>query len=102
MGARGEVPDLRYMPRSVHKQFGEIVLGGTHREQGMPKFSVPIGQPLIKTFMTPAEAEALHAYVVDLQWRAYKLGPRGMKRVESPPSGAPQNGAPNSAVRPAY
>ncbi|MES2293866.1 MAG: PQQ-binding-like beta-propeller repeat protein [Pseudomonadota bacterium] len=98
----GEVPDLRYMPRSVHKQFGEIVLGGTHREQGMPKFSVPIGQPLIKTFMTPAEAEALHAYVVDLQWRAYKLGPRGLKRVDGAPRGAPQTGAPKTEVRPAY
>ncbi len=78
----GEVPDLRYMPRSVHKQFKDIVLGGTHREQGMPKFSVPIGQPLIKTFMTPEESDALHAYIVDLQWRAYKLGPRGVKHAQ--------------------
>jgi quinohemoprotein ethanol dehydrogenase len=98
----GEVPDLRYMPRSVHKQFGEIVLGGTHREQGMPKFSVPIGQPLIKTFMTPEEAEALHAYIIDLQWRAYKLGPRGLKRVDSAPRGAPQRGAPKTESRPGY
>ena len=98
----GEVPDLRYMPRSVHKQFGEIVLGGTHREQGMPKFSVPIGQPLLKTVMTPAEAEALHAYVVDLQWRAYKLGPRGLKRVDSAPRGVAPKLAPKKEARPAY
>jgi quinohemoprotein ethanol dehydrogenase len=98
----GEVPDLRFMPRSAHKQFGEIVLGGTHREQGMPKFSVPIGQPLIKTFMTPEEAEALHAYVIDLQWRAYKLGPRGLKRVDSAPRGASQRGAPKTQSRPGY
>jgi quinohemoprotein ethanol dehydrogenase len=98
----GEVPDLRYMPRSIHKQFGDIVLGGTHREQGMPKFSVPIGQPLIKTFMTPAEAEALHAYIVDLQWRAYKLGPRGLKRVDSAPGGAPQKGMQKNQSRPGY
>ncbi len=90
----GEVPDLRYMPRSVHKQFNDVVLGGTHKEKGMPKFSAPIGMPLLKTYMTPAEAEALHAYIVDLQWRAYKLGPRGVKKVDGAPKGAPQPGAP--------
>ena len=99
---RGEVPDLRYMPKSVHQQFKDIVLGGTHREQGMPKFSVPIGQPLIKTIMTPEEAEALHAYIVDLEWRAYKLGPRGVKRVDSAPRGVVQRGAPKTEGRPAY
>lgn len=98
----GEVPDLRYMPRSVHKQFNDVVLGGTHKEKGMPKFSVPIGQPLIKTFMTPAEAEALHAYIVDLQWRAYKLGPRGLKKVDGAPKGAPQNGPAKTESRPGY
>ena len=98
----GEVPDLRYMPKSIHRQFKDIVLGGTHREQGMPKFSVPIGQPLLKTVMTPEEAEALHAYIVDLQWRAYKLGPRGLKGVDSAPRGAPQKGAPKSEERPRY
>jgi len=98
----GEVPDLRYMPRSVHKQFKDIVLGGTHKEQGMPKFSVPIGQPLIKTYMTPEEADALHAYIVDLQWRAYKLGPRGLKKVDGAPRGAPQKGTARTQERPAY
>ncbi len=98
----GEVPDLRYMPRSVHKQFNDVVLGGTHKEQGMPKFSAPIGMPLLKTYMTPAEAEALHAYIVDLQWRAYKLGPRGLKGVAGPPRGAPQQGQAKAQERPAY
>lgn len=98
----GEVPDLRYMPRSVHQQFKDIVLGGTHREQGMPKFSVPIGQPLLKTIMTPEEAEALHAYIVDLEWRAYKLGPRGMKRVDSAPRGVTPRNAPKIQGRPGY
>ena len=96
------MPDLRYMPRSIHKQFKDIVLGGTHKEQGMPKFSVPIGQPLIKTYMTPEEADALHAYIVDLQWRAYKLGPRGLKKVDGAPRGAPQKGTARTQERPAY
>ena len=98
----GEVPDLRYMPNSVHQQFMAILLGGTHREQGMPKFSVPIGQPLIKTTMTPEEAEALHAYIIDLEWRAYKLGPRGVRRVDSAPRGVAQRGVPKTEGRPGY
>ena len=84
----GEVPDLRYMPADVHQQFMAVVLGGTHHEQGMPQFSVPIGQPLIRTSMTAEEAEALHDYIIDVEWRAYKLGPRGVKSVDSAPSGA--------------
>jgi quinohemoprotein ethanol dehydrogenase len=84
----GEVPDLRYMPADVHQQFMAIVLGGSHHEQGMPQFSVPIGQPLIRTSMTAEEAEALHDYIVDVEWRAYKLGPRGVKSVDSAPRDA--------------
>jgi quinohemoprotein ethanol dehydrogenase len=75
----GEVPDLRYMPPYGHRQFNEIVLGGSHQAQGMPKYSVPPGWPLIKTAMTQREADALHAYIIDVEWRAYKLGPRGLK-----------------------
>ena len=80
----GEVPDLRYMPRDVHQQFNSVVLGGSHAEQGMPRFSSPPGWPLINTEMTQKEAEALHDYIIDLEWRAYKLGPRGVKSADSP------------------
>ncbi len=78
----GEVPDLRYMPRDVHDQFMAIVLGGMHQEQGMPNFSVPPGWPWIKTAITAQQAEALHDYIIDLEWRAYKLGPRGVKSAD--------------------
>jgi len=87
----GETPDLRYMPADVHQQFMAVVLGGTHKEQGMPNFSVPIGQPWIKTAMTAAEAEAVHDYIIDLEWRAYKLGPRGVKTA-GPPENAGAGG----------
>jgi quinohemoprotein ethanol dehydrogenase len=80
----GEVPDLRYMPRDVHQQFNSVVLGGSHVEQGMPRYSTPPGWPLIKTTMTQEEADALHDYIIDLEWRAYKLGPRGVKSADSP------------------
>jgi quinohemoprotein ethanol dehydrogenase len=35
----GAVPDLRYMPQDVHDQFPAIVLGGSHRQNGMPGFA---------------------------------------------------------------
>jgi len=78
----GEVPDLRYMPASVHRRFNEIVMEGSNRSRGMPKFSTPMGWPWIKTGMTQEEADALHAYLVDVQWKTYTNGPRGLKSAE--------------------
>ena len=78
----GEVPDLRYMPPGVHQRFNAIVLGGSNQRRGMPKYSTPPGWPWIKTAMTQEEADALHAYLIDVQWKTYKDGPRGLKRVE--------------------
>src|SRR6185312_3715850 len=68
----GAIPDLRYMPADVHSQFLAIVLGGSHRENGMPGFAGEgAGFPLEHTKMTVEEANALHAYLIDLQWKAY-------------------------------
>jgi quinohemoprotein ethanol dehydrogenase len=75
----GEVPDLRYMPAGVHQRFNAIVLGGSNQRNGMPKYGTPPGWPWVKTAMTQAEADALHAYLVDLQWKTYTDGPRGLK-----------------------
>jgi quinohemoprotein ethanol dehydrogenase len=75
----GEVPDLRYMPQSAHQRFNAIVLGGSNQRNGMPKYSTPPGWPWIKTAMTQEEADALHAYLIDLQWKTYRDGPRGLK-----------------------
>jgi len=75
----GEVPDLRYMPAGVHQRFNAIVLGGSNQRNGMPKYGTPPGWPWVKTAMTQAEADALHAYLIDLQWKTYKDGPRGLK-----------------------
>jgi quinohemoprotein ethanol dehydrogenase len=68
----GTIPDLRYMPPDVHDQFLAIVLGGTHRANGMPGFGDGAGFPLTTTKMSVAEALALHAYLIDLQWKAFK------------------------------
>jgi PQQ-dependent dehydrogenase (methanol/ethanol family) len=78
----GEVPDLRYMPPGVHQRFNAIVLGGSNQRNGMPKYGTPPGWPWVKTAMTPEEADALHAYLVDLQWKTYRDGPRGLKTGE--------------------
>jgi len=78
----GEVPDLRYMPLSVHRRFGAIVLGGSNKAKGMPGFRTPPGWPWINTGMTQEEADALHAYLIDVQWQTYKNGPRAYKSPE--------------------
>ena len=68
----GTIPDLRYMPADVHDQFLAIVLGGTHRANGMPGFGDGAGFPLITSKMSVADALALHAYLIDLQWKAFR------------------------------
>jgi quinohemoprotein ethanol dehydrogenase len=71
----GTIPDLRYMPPEVHEEFFAIVLGGTHRQNGMPGFGEGAGFPLISTKMSVADAVALHAYIIHLQWKAYRANP---------------------------
>ncbi len=71
----GTIPDLRYMPADVHDQFLAIVLAGTHRQNGMPGFGDGAGFPLITTKMSADDAVALHAYIVDLEWKAFKNNP---------------------------
>ena len=69
----GSVPDLRYMPSDVHSQFLAIVLGGSRRQFGMPGFAD--GQQdfdVAIPHMTAEEANAIHAYIISLQWKAYK------------------------------
>ena len=78
----GEVPDLRYMPLSVHRRFDAIVLGGSNQKRGMPKYGTAPGWPWVKTGMTQEEADALHAYLIDVQWKTYKEGPRASKNEQ--------------------
>ena len=71
----GEVPDLRYMPLSVHRRFDAIVLGGSNQKRGMPKYGSAPGWPWINTGMTKEEADALHAYYSMCSGRHTKKGP---------------------------
>jgi quinohemoprotein ethanol dehydrogenase len=66
----GGIPDLRYMPPEAHRDWYAIVLGGSHRQQGMLAFGVPSETPA-RTALTPADADAIHAYVIDRSWAAY-------------------------------
>jgi cytochrome c len=45
-------------------------LGGSHREQGMMPFGVPSKVP-VRSALSPAEADDIHAYVIDREWAAY-------------------------------
>jgi quinohemoprotein ethanol dehydrogenase len=67
----GAIPDLRYMPPAVHQQWNAIVLNGTRRRNGMPGFGEPAGFPLVTSRMTQEDGDAIHAYVIDLSWKAY-------------------------------
>jgi quinohemoprotein ethanol dehydrogenase len=68
----GAVPDLRYAPPEVHKDWYGIVLGGSHWSKGMPGLADPPKFAFPKAHMTAAEADAVHAYVIDQAWKAYK------------------------------
>ena len=67
----GAVPDLRYAPPEVHKQWYAIVLAGTHWDKGMPGFANPPKFAFPNSKMTTKEADAVHAYVIDQAWKAY-------------------------------
>jgi len=69
----GAIPDLHYMPADVHDQFLAIVLGGSRRNYGMPGFADGIpNYPIVSAKMSVDEAQAIHAYIIDLQWNAYR------------------------------
>ena len=67
----GGIPDLRYMPTQAHAEWNAIVLGGSHRQQGMMPFGVPSQVPAMEA-LSVAEADDIHAYVLDCAWRAYR------------------------------
>jgi mono/diheme cytochrome c family protein len=66
----GGVPDLRYMPAEAHRDWYAIVLGGSHSSQGMLSFASARAIPPTRA-MTQAEADDIHAYVIDRAWAAY-------------------------------
>jgi quinohemoprotein ethanol dehydrogenase len=68
----GAIPDLRYMPPEGHRQWYSIVLSGSHWKQGMPGFADPPKFAFPHLRMTKQDADAIHAYVIDQSWKAYR------------------------------
>lgn len=68
----GAIPDLRYMPAGVRRQFFAIVLAGTKRKDGMPCFGCGAGFPFVHTRLTARQATAIRDYLVDQTWKAYR------------------------------
>ena len=66
----GGIPDLRYMPPEAHRDWNAIVLGGSHRAQGMLAFGVAAATPATPA-LTASDADDIHAYVIDRAWAAY-------------------------------
>ena len=56
-------PDLRKLRPEFHAQFNNIVLGGMFGAKGMEKFD---------DLLTPADVDAIHAYLIDLQRQGYE------------------------------
>jgi quinohemoprotein ethanol dehydrogenase len=59
----GVLPDLRRISAPTHKIFYDIVLRGAYRGKGMPSWD---------DVLSRADAEAIHAFLVDQAWTAYK------------------------------
>jgi quinohemoprotein ethanol dehydrogenase len=57
---RGNLPDLRRMNPATHGIFNSIVLQGAYAPKGMGRFD---------DVLSPADAEAVHAYLIDQAWQ---------------------------------
>jgi quinohemoprotein ethanol dehydrogenase len=57
---RGNLPDLRRLTPATHALFDSIVLGGAYAMKGMARFD---------DVLSPAEAHAVHAYLIDQAWQ---------------------------------
>jgi quinohemoprotein ethanol dehydrogenase len=56
-------PDLRRMSPETHNAFQQIVLGGVLKNAGMPPWD---------GILSPADVDAIHAYLISISWDAYK------------------------------
>jgi quinohemoprotein ethanol dehydrogenase len=57
---RGNLPDLRRLEPATHALFNSIVLGGAYVVKGMGRFD---------DVLSPPDAEAIHAYLIDQAWQ---------------------------------
>jgi glucose dehydrogenase len=75
VAAGGSAPDLRYLPPEVHKIWNSVVIDGALKSAGMPAF---------KDVLSPSDAEAIRAYVLDQAQKLYDAKSANV-RSNSPP-----------------
>jgi quinohemoprotein ethanol dehydrogenase len=63
---RGLLPDLRRLAPETHRLFYEIVLNGAFQTKGMARWDDVLAR---------RDAEAIHAYLVDQAWQAFRPEP---------------------------
>ena len=61
-------PDLRRLDPSLHTIFKNIVLKGAVAPTGMERFD---------DILSEADVEAIHAYLIDESWKAYREQEKG-------------------------
>jgi quinohemoprotein ethanol dehydrogenase len=66
----GVTPDLRRLPPDIHAKFNDILLKGLLKDAGMGRFD---------DVLSPADVEALHAYLIDQQRQGYEAQQKGGK-----------------------
>jgi quinohemoprotein ethanol dehydrogenase len=71
---RAILPDLRRMSPATHQIFYDIVLNGAYAAKGMGRWD---------DVLSRADAEAIHAYVVEQAWQAYDGERRAAQRRNS-------------------
>ena len=59
----GGIPDLRWMTKSTHGEFMDIVMNGSRADKGMGNFS---------NQLSAEDAEAVHVYLIEEAWTAYE------------------------------
>jgi quinohemoprotein ethanol dehydrogenase len=65
---RGILPDLRRLDPATHAIFDSIVRGGAYVPKGMGRFD---------DVLSPGDADAIHAYLIDQAWQLLKSNSTG-------------------------
>lgn len=65
---RGGTPDLTRLPPAIHAIFDQIVLGGLLKNDGMPQWG---------DVLSADDSHAIHAYLIQASWDAYRAQQKG-------------------------
>lgn len=88
---RGLLPDLRNLPAGIHSIFADIVLRGTLQARGMARWD---------DVLSADDVAAIHAYLIDQQYRLQAAaGPAASASAAGPSSAMPHAATLSSALR---